>query len=235
MKKKIIVIGIILLVLICILFKLNKIRNYFILKDIKNKIEQYSSTTNFVVTTILDDSYFSEAYNKDDKYLIKHYHKNNIEYLNENNSLYNITQYTIKEDNKKVARVFTDTSKYMYVPVDNDLEYSNLALIVLENSKPIFDDLWRTANNSKIIHTEYNNKDCYLITFDTAPDSVVTDLAFYFEASTGLLLRKEYGTKYINNKYPIPAANYFSYKTNTVTDDDIKGPDYSNYELIGIK
>lgn len=223
-NKKIILkcIGIIILAIILI-FIIATARKTIIINNIENKIKKYEKMDNYYIRT--------RTYDGDSLSISEYYNKGNVTKsetisLNENSGKNKmIRTYNGKESNtymesdeSKVAILNTNSS-IIKEGIDNCIETNN----IIETIK--------LALTSKIT-TEYcNGKLCYRIQISYEPYQNSEDLILYIEKETGLLIRMHNGTRIYEDE-KISGIYDYTYKFNTVTDEDVKEPNIEEYDIV---
>ena len=195
---------------------------FIVIKSMQNKIEQYSDITNFHITKksyCYDAVTTQEAFHKDNNFLvhIKRTAENaeNREIISTKNG----NNYIIAGDTK----VATMNSMTLGVQekVYNFLETENIG-----------EFLYGLVISSRISSVKCNDKDCYKIENFKVSGIVFPEygMCVYIDKETGLIVRIEEGTRDTNGKMYTQVSDY-KYEFNTVTDEDLKEPDISEYKV----
>ena len=243
-RKKLRILRIILLIILTI-FIVNTARKMIIIQSMQNKIMQYERVDNFYIKSYYyqgDIIYFSEIYNKGNKYKAKNsnlwFADNNTRleifevYGNEENeNWYRIDNYNDKDKAKKTATLNKDGSSKTLKRI--------LGMSNFETNN--FWELLLMAISSDISSESCNGKECYRISYTFFTVCPTTPILwqqehymqiYYLEKETGLPIRS------INNRdVEINHGNKeqtldFEYDFGNVTDDDIKEPNINEYEII---
>lgn len=225
-KRKMKVWKILLLVLaiLLVLFIIDTGRKMFIIKDLQNKVSQYTNQTNYYMKSYEYQGpiiTISETYKKDNRDLtsITNVSEERIMRLTNFKKDDRVTTY-IDIPNDKIAIVNSDA-----IPA----EFKVMDWLYTENT-------WQfivRSIKSSIQTEECNGKECYKIQVGCFElfcfDDHKEDLD-YFEKETGLLVRRKNGTIGINNEKTDSIVDYY-YEFGTVTDEHLKEPNISEYKI----
>lgn len=202
--KKILIVILIILILIVICIT----RKFIILSKIESISKERVESTNFYVETCAYNSgnlTIRRSFNKDSDYLTV------LEFLGKNiNEERKIAIY--KKGNDNLGLIKSGENKIAIT--DNELVGGKSYVRNGINGVVGFNKLMLAAF-SKITSTQINSKDCYLI------QPYGEDLLIYVEKETGLLVREVNGI-YITD---------YNYMFNVVTDENLKKPDITGYEI----
>ena len=205
MKKFLKIFGTILLVLI-VLFLINTLRNYIIISKLQDRIEEYTSSTNYHVrsTSIISENDVHlniDFYKKDDRTLqVLQRQKEDTVTLRRYGKGKEINTYIETEENKQM---YTESNSiFLYDNISNHLEITEL-----------YEKLLRSAL-SIIYSSKVNEKSCYVVIF--------FNTRLYVEKDTGLLVREV---------MPQQDFNY-EYEFNNVEDSIFVEPDISEYQAL---
>ena len=192
-KKKIFkILGIILLVVIAI-FLIHTIRNYIIITDLQNKIDNYSNSTNYYTKSVATESNGTvvtmEYYKKDKKEVV--FLERNLNGEISKLSMYNNGERTDTFwDNKESKTAQLDSGTIMGVNIYNFTETDNK---------------WQTLLGSifaNVKSTTYNGKECYIIKgFPSSLSLTFEGAETYIEKDTGLYLKTIEGDRTTERKY----------------------------------
>ena len=193
---------------------------FIIIKSMQSKIKKYKDITNFhtTINTYKGETLeLSNIYYKDGKFLtnIKSLNGKDIRQEMINTSEGNL-YITSGEDKVAVlGGMIIKTSDTVY----NYLETENIAQLIIN---------LLTSNISSV---KCNDKDCYKIDNFKSPDILYQEqgLCVYIDKNTGLLVRAEMGERVGKDVFTIVID--YSYEFNTVTDDDLKEPNISEYKV----
>ena len=209
---------IILLLLIIIIIG----RKAFVIKDLQNKISEFTDKTNYSISV---NSYYGDRLSYTE-YLIKD--ENTYLYttglVNEENNHKRIifsnkekTNEYIQTNESKIAMLNSDTSAKIEIP----------NYIKTDNAKDFILLLFK----AKITSVKCNGKECYEIKNIENPDLVYTENGYatvYIDKETGLIERTI--DRNAKNEEKDRVTDY-NYEFDNVTDEDIKEPDISEYEV----
>lgn len=212
-KKKIFkILGILLLVVIAI-FLIHTIRNYIIITDLQNKIDNYSNSTNYYTKSVATESNGTvvtmEYYKKDKKEVV--FLERNLNGEISKISMYNNGERTDTFwDNKESKTAQLDSGTIMGVNIYNFTETDNK---------------WQTFLGSIFANvkcTNYNGKECYIIKgFPSSLSLTFEGAETYIEKDTGLYLKTIEGDRTTERKYEF----------DKVDDSIFVEPDISQYTL----
>ena len=212
-----------IIILIIILIYIGTIGYKFIvIKSMQNKVKQYSDITNFHIikkSYCYDTITTQETFNKDGNYLVHIKRTSEGGEKREIISTKNGNNY-ITSGEAKVASLNS-----MQI-VSSEKVYNNL------ETESLGEFLYGLVISSKISSVKCNDKDCYKI-----ENFKVSGIAFpeygmclYIDKETGLIVRTEEGTRDSDGKIYTQVSDY-KYEFNTVTDEDLKEPDISEYKV----
>ena len=224
-KKKIFkILGIILLVVIAI-FLIHTIRNYIIITDLQNKIDNYSNSTNYYTKSVATESNgtvdnWAEDIKLRWEYSMEYYKKDKKEVVflerNLNGEISKISMYNNGErtdtfwDNKESKTAQLDSGTIMGVNIYNFTETDNKLQTFLGS---IF---------ANVKSTNYNGKECYIIKgFPSSLSLTFEGAETYIEKDTGLYLKTIEGDRTTERKYEF----------DKVDDSIFVEPDISQYTL----
>lgn len=211
-KKALKVIGFILLI-VFIMFLVHTIRNYIIITNLQDKISKYSSSTNYYIKSVATEdngmSVTMRYYRKDNKQVV--FMERNL-----NGEISKISMY----DNGERTDIFTETKDSRIVQLNSGTIISVNIYNFLET-----ENNWQTflgSISSRIKSTNYNEKDCYVISGFLS----LTSLTFegqetYIEKDTGLFVKTS-GDGVIMER---------NYEFDNVEDSIFVEPDISQYTL----
>lgn len=196
------------------------IRKMIILNNLNEKVTKYieSKNTYVRISGNLNTGYeYMEIYKKDDK--IKRILKM------ENKEVYSTTIETPDE-----MSTYMDTPEHKQLSTTNDMIYNEQII-----SRPIYyegtlKEKFLIAFFTKIESERVDGKDCYVLSTwrkNGLPDSYGGYIGkAYIEKNTGLIL------KYVEYQKEKELMTYYEYKFNENTDEDMKEPDMSQYEVL---
>lgn len=217
-NKKMKILKFILLVIILV-FLISTTRKMIIISSLCKKAENYVNSTNYHrITYGYQPDYYvkTEVYTLGEKQAvyttkIENGETTELKIYGENGKINNM--YT-NSDGKKVAQLNTNTKMIVNIPNPTYLENNIMQLFFAS----VFSSI-----NTRII----NSKECYYISnpadhfiFASAGDGM------YIDKETGLTIRTN-----ANEDGTWPQADYI-YEFNTVTEEDFKEPDISEYEIV---
>lgn len=212
-KKKVFkIIGIILVVIIVII-AIHTIRNFVIIKDLQNKISQYSNSSNYYTKSVaVEDggtSVTMEYYKKDNKQVV--FMERNL-----NGEISKISMY----DNGERIDTFWDNKENKTVQLDN----KNIIAVNIYNCLET-ENNWQTFLGSivaRVKSSNVNGKECYNIKNFLSSTSLTDGSEIYIDKDTGLLVKTVEG----NNR-----KSEREYKFDSVEDKIFAEPDISQYTL----
>lgn len=218
MKKRIFRKVISVVVIIAIIFLILIIRNMIIMTNLRNKRKDFINENNYYarVKSYQEDSIITtETYYKDGKYLTK-----------------------MKKGNDKLIVFYNGTSTNMYFDANDEkvaiLNSPNEGIKVMISDYLYTENIGQFLINSvvsKITSKECNGKDCYYISGAMTSNTMEGEnTGAYIDKNTGLTVRMGEGTT-INEEEKFDIISDSKYKFNTVTDDDLKEPDISEYTI----
>lgn len=208
-----------IILIIVLIFSISTIRKMIIISDLCQKAENYVNSTNYHRITY---GYRPDYYVKTEVYTlgkkqavfttqIVNGEKTELKIFGEDGKINNM--YT-NANGKKVAQSNLDTQMIVNIPNPTYLENNIMQLFLAS----VFSSI-----NTRII----NSKECYYISnpadhfiFASAGDGM------YIDKETGLTIRTN-----ANEDGTWPQADYI-YEFNTVTEEDFKEPDISEYEIV---
>lgn len=212
-KKILKTIGIILLILM-MLFLIHTIRNFIIIKNLQNKIAQYTNSENYYIKSIANQNnglvVEMDYYQKGNKQVVFLERDDNEEKIKI--SMYN---------NGETINTFTETLDTKNVNLNNPGSIHVEVVNVLYT-----DNNWQTflySIISKVEKLDYNGKECYSINNFLSPYYMygTEENEVYIEKDTGLLLKQI--TDDITTEK--------EYEFNNVEDSIFIEPDISEYTL----
>lgn len=214
-KKKIIKIILIIILVLIILFLINTFRKFFIIRNLQEKISQYTSIENYHIKTIAQEDsntiLTTNYYQKDGKQVM-------IMERNKNGEISKISMY----DNGSRIDVFYDNPEGKKVQLNAD-SIININIYNYLETNSNWKTLILSALNS-IRNVEYNGKNCYvfkdIMSFSTVNSSINNEI--YIEKDTGLFV-KAVSNNSITEK---------QYEFNNVSDSIFEEPDIGQYEII---
>lgn len=228
-----------------IIFIVITARKMIIIQSMQNKIMQYEGIDNFHIKSYYyqgDIIYFSEIYNKENKYKSKIstllFADDNAKFdifevcgNEKNENRYRIDNYNNENKTKKTATLNQEGSTKILKRI--------LGMSNFETNN--FFELLIMAISSDISSESYNGKECYRISYTIFTGCPATPILwqqehynqiYYLEKETGLPIRS------INNRdVKINHGNKeetldSEYDFGNVTDEDIKEPNINEYEII---
>lgn len=207
-KKKILKIILSITILILIVLAIYFIRNYIIINKIATKQSEFMSATNY--------SYISELYTGTEKTVIEYYYKDgiNINILKRNDLEYEVIWYD--ENNKEQITMKPNELTASVITTENGFRCSMPSQIVEKNN---IDYKLNLALRSLISYDEVNGEKCYV----TKRFLGVTTTIPYVSVENGQVLKLALS----NDK----SIEYKELKINELTDDDVRRPDLTGYEV----
>lgn len=196
---------------------------FVVIKSMQGKMENYKDIKNFHITRTsygFDTIVVQETFQKDDDFLLK------VRSIGENIekreiiSMKNGHSYITSGD-EKVA-FMNNTQISAPEKVYNLLETENFGELIVG----IF--------GSHISSVKCNDKDCYKIENFKTENIVFPEQGFcvYIDKETGLIVRVEEGTRDNETGGFYTQVSDYKYEFNTVTEDDLKEPDISQYKIF---
>ena len=230
----------IIILIIFVVFVVNTGRKIYIITDLNNKAEEYTSSTNYhrVIYTIDKGNYRkTEIFSLDDKKKI-------------------VSTTMSSDGEKKVVRMYgtkigTDTdTQYVKTnpPIENyrqniylETETEKTARLNLEASISVDpqEAFWGLDNIGQLIvcaittsinKTTFDGEECYYV---TGSPNILSNSTMYVDKDTGLVITvmaSEFKDT-DGNIQRIPGAEY-EFEFGTVTEDDFIEPDVSEYEIV---
>lgn len=215
-KKKTFKIILLIMLIVLAIFVLYTLRNFIIVKGLQNKIEQYTSISNFSATinqTFTDDS---------TNVLINYYQDGNkqaviLQRTDSNGEAIKMSQY----NNGERCDIFWDTKDSKTA----QLNVANTISVQLTNSLETDND-WQTllaCTFAVIKSTKYNGKDCYSITNYMSPLFMngTEKNEVYVDKETGIAIKNIMDNQITEKEY-----NF-----NTVDEAVFTEPDIGQYTL----
>lgn len=195
---------------------------FIVIKSMQDKVKQYSNITNFHITKksyCYDSVITQEAFHKDNNFLVHIKRTSDSAENREIISTKSGNSYIISGENK--VAILNSMTLGVQEKVYNHLETESLG-----------EFLYGLVISSKISSVKCNDKDCYKI-----ENFKVSGIAFpehgmcvYIDKETGLIVRVEEGTRDTDGKIYTQVSDY-KYEFNTVTDNDLKEPDISEFKI----
>lgn len=214
MKKKIFKSIFVIIAVLAVAWLINIARNLFIIYDLATLESQYYSCNNF--------SY--EVYS--DTTLSTYSRKGNISF--------NHFQQLSQTDHEIMKWLNSDTQESLAIfPNQNLVVRSTNDDILMGDNQIVFhfynyDNFGKRlllAATTLIYHSNINDTDCYSIAY--SPDYIVS-----FAKKTGLKMHEQNGYYGENNSKKAPIITYFkNWKINLLTDEDVKKPNITGYNV----
>lgn len=230
----------IIILIIFIVFVINTGRKIYIIKDLNNKAEEYTSSTNYhrVIYTIDKGNYTkTEIFSLDDKkkivsttmssdgkkkvvimYGTKIETVPDTQYVKTNPPIENYKQNIyIETETEKTARLNLDASVSV-APQGAFWGLDNIGQLIV------------CAITTSINKTTFDGEECYYVTGST---NILSNSTMYVNKDTGLVISvmaSEFKDA-DGNILRIPGAEY-RFEFGTVTEDDFIEPDISEYEIV---
>ena len=220
-KKEILkIIGIVVLIIL-IIFILHVIKNFIILSTIQDKVAKYYESTNvhYTLTSVKGEQEdISEKYIKDhdSKTIMNHF-------KDKQGNESKIIQVVTKDE----RRVYTETKDSKTVKIYHEDNSNSGAQILIYNGDRIRDSILLIINTERI-----DDKDYYVLNGPVdfvLYDQNATDTKIYIEKDTGLLAKITEKVK-INDEI-VEYTYTYKYEFDVVKDEDIAGPDLSEYTI----
>lgn len=192
----------------------------FVIKGLQGKMENYKDITNFHITKTsygFQQVVIQEAFHKDDNYLV------HVRTIGEDTpkreiiSTKNGNNYLTADGNKVAILnsmpIHTPEKVYNYLETEN------------------FGEFVAGIFGSHISSVKCNDKECYKIENFRTSDLLFPEqgICVYIDKETGLIVRIEEGTRSNENGEFYTQVTDYKYEFNTVTDEDLKEPDVSEY------
>ncbi len=212
------------IILIMILIFIGTIGYKFIvIKSMQDKVKQYSDITNFHITKksyCYDTITTQETFNKDENYIIR--------------------IKRVKEDGENREIIITKSGNN-YI-TSGEAKVASLNSMQIVSSEKVYnyleteslgEFLYGLLISSKISSVKCNGKDCYKIENFKVSGVLFPEygMCLYIDKETGLIVRTEEGTSDSEGKIYTQVSDY-KYEFNTVTDEDLKEPDISEYKIL---
>ena len=211
---KIIKIVLIILLVIVVLFLVNAIRNFIIVKELKENFKQYTSYNNYHIKAT---SYETDG----TRVILNYYRKDNKEAVilerNKDETISKILMY----NNGTRKDVFYDNPQEKKAELNADL----IIEVQLYDYFETQTDLQLFGGNmfAQIKKINYNGKECYSLNNSFTPALLSKESnEVYIEKDTGLVVRTNIGSIISEREYEF----------DTVKDEIFAEPDISQYELI---
>lgn len=225
MKEKVLKI-ILTVVLIClIIFGIILTRKYLIIRKIENNLAKYNESKNYYVEQILTNNsdYSRKSYRLNNKELAKLNGKGDYEVeIFKDFSTGKENKYITSQNGDKIAQIgeniSSESSNYYFENPFKTISKWNFLKVLIK---------------AKISSKEYNSKDCYYIDLSDCigylenignllldEDEPEVKYELYFEKDTSLII------------YNPELKEEYKYEFNTVTEDDLKEPDISDYSVL---
>ena len=167
MRNKILEIFSIIIIIIGLLFIINFIRNFIILRNIYNLSKDFDNSTNYYVeinTTTLQGNSRIEEYYRDGLTLTKFITNNKIDYIIWHNNKDGEIIYLKKDEDENIVQIDMDKDKmYFYINSIKFAQNNSFGDILIKN---LFNIIKTDKNAYKIkteSYTEYINKDTGLV------------------------------------------------------------------------
>jgi len=231
--KRILVILIILLIVGLVWFGGNLLRKHLIIQEIKNKLAEYQKS----------DNYYVRMKHEVENYQIEVYRKENIElgetlaYEGEDDEM-NLEYGSLVAPSYAYHHLDTKTINYY---AEGETRTAYLRAVDIFDESIVFKDYFKIEETwdylkflakTGITSKEYNGKDCYCINVDKSYGIINSDLLhmeipenwsfnFYYEKSTDLEIYN-----------PFEDREYYEYKFDCVTEEDVTEPDTSDYNWV---
>lgn len=195
---------------------------FVIIKSMQDKVKQYNDITNFHITKksyCYDTVVTQESFHKDGNYLV------HIKRISENNDKKEII--STKSGNNYLTAGETKIAILNSMTIaSQEKVYNNL------ETESVGEFLYGLVISSRISSVKCNDKDCYKIeNFKVAGVNFPEyGMCLYIDKETGLIVRSEEGSRDSNGKMYTQVSDY-KYEFNTVTDEDLKEPDISEYKV----
>lgn len=230
----------IIILIIFIVFVINTGRKIYIIKDLNNKAEEYTSSTNYhrVIYTVDKGNYTkTEIFSLDDKkkivsttmssdgkkkvvimYGTKIETVPDTQYVKTNPPIENYKQNIyIETETEKTARLNLDASVSV-APQGAFWGLDNIGQLIV------------CAITTSINKTTFDGEECYYVTGST---NILSNSTMYVNKDTGLVISvmaSEFKDA-DGNILRMPGAEY-RFEFGTVTEDDFIEPDISEYEIV---
>lgn len=217
------------LLAILLIFVVSYVRKMVILVSLSNKVDKYTSSTNYYMKSAnysgYDDSIITiESYVKDEKIidrfkLLSETNKiNNTNYFN-GKTVNSYTEIEYEEEteeykSRKTAELNQERELLAFIP-----DYIDMSHPAMFFGLPLF---------SSIQSEKCDEKECYKITVNALGDNY--DTVFYIEKETGLTIRILGHTTDTDNIKHDNVTN-LQYKFDVLTDEHFIEPDLSEYEI----
>lgn len=230
----------IIILIIVVAFVVNTGRKMYIITDLNNKAEEYTTSTNYHRTSYSLDN---GNYNKSEVFSLGDKKKLILTTVTEDGEKEVVTTYGTKigtvpdtpyaktypplETYKQNIYKVTDTEKTAMLDVEVGMSVDNQeAFWGIENTK----DLIMTAITSSISKTTFNGNECYYV---SGTPAILPNASMYVNKDTGLLIST------MASEYENPdgergriAGTEYEYEFGTVTEDDFIEPDISEYTIV---
>lgn len=217
-KNKVLKIILIVVLVLIAIVAIYILRNYIIISKISNKQKELANKTNYY--------YKFETYGieeKDDKTITECYYKDGKGIEKYGNQKYG---YCIEWfDNNTKEKIVIDTSKST-AKIYEGKESSFMLPIVTFDKSTVKDKLEDSI--SYITYEDINGKKCYKI--KPLQGVIITSNIYYINAENGAWARISMGN-IKGNENNIRILDYIDYKFDEVTDEDVKRPDLTGYEV----
>lgn len=211
-KKKILKIVLFIILLLIILLAIHTIKNFIIIRSLQEKLETYSSSTNYHLKTVSTrdlNTNTTNYYTKNGKQVLIQERKTNGEYSK--TSMYN------RGNGEKIISYY-DTSTEKVV---KEIMSTNISVYITSYYESMADNINQTIFMSIILrikNVEYNGKDCYIISPLFSKESDME----YIEKDTGLCVKS----------ITVDGTVEKEYEFDNVNDEIFFEPDINQYKLV---
>ena len=220
-SKKLKVLKFIISIIIILLFIIVG-RKIIIIKYLQKQISQYLEITNYYMKVC---SYKGDSISIEECFVNGNRYVYSIHHLDENHN-----QKLSTFANININNIYIDDNGYKTAILNTEGLSKIEVLNVLKTSN--FIEFIRIAFTSKIATENCNGKECYKI--DYYPSNIVTEKGnaiIYVDKETGLIVRMLSGKDVSENGEIINLISDYYYEFNNVTEEDMKEPDLTQYEI----
>ena len=186
-------------------------RKMIIISNLQNKISQYKESSNYyakILAYFEESKEITECYVKEDSYLSTIIHNN--------------TGKVVEYCDGKIVNTYIDTIDGEKILEVNGVPDKILVADYLANIDK-FKSIFISIKSEK-----YNEQDCYYIEFSQNTDKI----GVYINKETGLPMKACNGMSTNSNGEKFDNFIEYQYEFDVVTNEDIKEPDITGYQMV---
>lgn len=210
-KKKIVKIVLLVILVLILIFISCIIRKMVILKNLSEKVSQYTNSNNYYEKIVNNTGTTTEYYRKDN---------NTVIFITTivDGKIRKVTKFT-KEEN---ANTYIESGEDKVALLNSEKGFGEIMIRGLDYNN--FLDLFKLALATSIRSEEYNNKQCYVLSLGNLDE-------IYREKETGLVVKSKNGIIIDEDGNEIDALAEFYYEFNNVNDNIFIEPDINQYTV----